>query len=113
MSFLQLLTWYPSVGAFSVFFMQTGFAIFVAGVVRAKNIGDVLLKSAIDTVISAICFYCIGYALALGVGSTPPNGFIGNGDFALSRLWSNPQDAQLWMWYWVFCATSVTIMVRS
>lgn len=38
--------------AFSVFFMQIGFAIFVAGVVRAKNMGDVLLKSAIDTVIS-------------------------------------------------------------
>jgi hypothetical protein len=100
-------------GAFMVFFMQTGFAIFIAGVVRAKNIGDVLLKSAIDTCISAICFYCIGYGLTFGVGSTGHNGFIGNGDFALSQLWDTPEEAQYWVWYWAFCATSVTIMVSQ
>ncbi len=41
---------------------------------RAKNISDVLLKSAVDTGITALCFYLIGYGLQMGVGDTPPNG---------------------------------------
>ena len=38
---------------------------------RPKNISSVLLKSAIDTVISAICFYLVGYAFEMGQGPNP------------------------------------------
>ncbi|GFH18703.1 ammonium transporter, partial [Haematococcus lacustris] len=72
-----------------------GLAMFVAGTVRAKNISAILMKSAIDTCITA---------------------FIGTQDFALAemtraapghRLW------HLWGWEWVFCATSATILAGA
>ena len=36
---------------------------------RAKNMSSILVKSLIDTFITAICYYCVGYALTIGKGS--------------------------------------------
>ena len=35
---------------------------------RAKNMSSILVKSLIDTFISAICYYCVGYAFTIGRG---------------------------------------------
>ena len=77
--------------------------MFVAGVVRAKNMASILVLSVIDTLISAIGYYLVGYAFTMGNGS-PTNGFIGNSDFALSNAAAIPYDNALFLWYWVFCA---------
>ncbi len=91
---------------------QIGFAMFVAGVVRAKSIASILMKSIIDTLISAISYYLVGYAFT--VGAVPmTNGFIGNSDFALSNGSNTPYDSALFLWYWTFCAASTTILVGS
>ncbi|GAX83671.1 hypothetical protein CEUSTIGMA_g11096.t1 [Chlamydomonas eustigma] len=91
---------------------QIGFAMFVAGVVRAKNIASILLKSIIDSLISAIGYYLVGYAFTMGNGN-PNGGFIGDTDFALSNSAVTPYDNSLFLWYWVFCAASTTILVGS
>ena len=41
------------------------------------------------------------------------SGFIGNSDFALSNSAATPYDNILYLWYWVFCAASTTILVGS
>ena len=110
---------------------------------------SILMKSAIDTCISAICYYLVGYAFTVGQ-SNPTNGeihgeqhgyscrqhiplylifsyllptfylllssaFIGNSDFALSAsaATQNSNDRELFVWTWVYCATSTTIMAGS
>ena len=40
---------------------------------RAKNISAILVKSVVDTAISAICYYLVGYAFTVGQG-IPVNG---------------------------------------
>eukprot|EP00798_Chlamydomonas_sp_ICE-L_P027340 gene27340-biopygen3185 len=97
-----------------VFIMQIGFAMFVAGVVRAKNMSSILMKSLMDTFITAVCFYLIGYSFVMG-DQEPTNGFIGYGDFALSGTARGGPDRhwQRWFWNWVYCAASTTIMAGA
>jgi hypothetical protein len=54
--------------SYQVFVMQAGFALFCAGVVRSKNVFNILLKNIVDAAIASITFYLIGYGLAYGVG---------------------------------------------
>ena len=42
-----------------------------------------------------------------------PAAFIGNSDFALSASAGSPTTNELFVWDWVFCATSTTIMAGS
>ncbi len=64
--------------------------------------------------VAAIGFYIIGYGFARGQHS-PTNHFIGNDDFSLDFTTRNaPQhDWHLWLWEWVFCAASATIMAGA
>ncbi|MEW5304700.1 MAG: hypothetical protein WDW36_007293 [Sanguina aurantia] len=103
---------------YQVFMMQIGFALYAAGVVRAKNLVAILIKSFTDTCIAALMFYIIGYGLQVGIRRNDPRpseGFIGQGDFALySTQTQNPQHPyELWMWQWSFCAVSTTILSGS
>lgn len=41
-----------------VFFMQTGFAMLCAGLVRAKNTKNILLKNVLDACAGALGFWC-------------------------------------------------------
>ncbi|KAL6751395.1 putative ammonium transporter [Haematococcus lacustris] len=110
-----LNTLFVLISAALVFMMQLGFAMFVAGTVRSKNISSILMKSFIDTCITAVGFYTVGYGFARG-HEGPSNGFIGDDDFALSRTTSQPSGEHrwdLWLWEWVFCAASATIMAGA
>lgn len=44
------------VGAALVFFMQAGFAIVEAGLTRAKNTGNILMKNLMDFCLGTIVF---------------------------------------------------------
>ena len=48
------VTW-TLVGAFLVFFMQAGFALCEAGLTRAKNTGNILMKNMMDFCIGTPC----------------------------------------------------------
>jgi Amt family ammonium transporter len=52
-----------------VFFMQAGFALLEAGFVRAKNATNILMENFIDTVMTGIGFWAIGFGLMFGAGN--------------------------------------------
>lgn len=58
---------------------------------------SVLLKSVVDTGISAIGYYLIGYAFTAGSGAHP-NGFIGDNNFALTNMDFEGANRERWAW---------------
>lgn len=59
---------------FLVFFMQVGFIALETGSGRAKNVRNILLKNLLDTMLTALCWWAVGYAFAYG---TSAGGVIG------------------------------------
>ena len=45
-----------------VYFMQAGFALCEAGLTRAKNTGNILMKNMMDFCIGTPCFWFIGFS---------------------------------------------------
>jgi len=43
--------------------MKLGFALLEVGSVRAKNISNIMLKNIVDTVIGAVVYFIVGFAL--------------------------------------------------
>ncbi len=62
-----------------VFFMQAGFGFLEAGFVRARNVGNILMENFIDTAITGISYWVIGFGIMFGAGSA----FIGTEFFLL------------------------------
>ena len=52
--------------AMLVFFMQAGFGMVEAGLVRSKNAGNVLMKNVLDFSFAALGYFIFGYALMYG-----------------------------------------------
>ncbi|KAN0034780.1 hypothetical protein ACTFIV_001312 [Dictyostelium citrinum] len=86
-----------------VFFMQAGFGMLEAGMVRAKNTKSILLKNLINTAICAISYYCVGHSFAYG--KVNPNSFVGFGNFFLMDY----THYAYWMIQWAYAATATTI----
>jgi Amt family ammonium transporter len=99
------------VAAFLVFFMQAGFALCEAGLTRAKNTGNILMKNMMDFAIGTPCYWLVGFGLMFGgagalVGRLDP--FItGSYDFGSLPLWVYV------IFQTVFCATAATIVSGS
>lgn len=66
---------------FLVFFMQTGFALLEAGLIRQKGVVNALLENFIDAGLTAIIFWAVGFGVAFGIDS---GGIIGTSNFFLS-----------------------------
>mmetsp|Transcript_15769 Transcript_15769/g.42380 ORF Transcript_15769/g.42380 Transcript_15769/m.42380 type:complete len:464 (-) Transcript_15769:387-1778(-) len=90
-----------------VFFMQTGFAMLCAGLVRAKNTKNILLKNVLDACAGALGFWSLGYAFAYGEADGG-NPFIGNTHFFMTN-WAG-QTYQGWLFQFAFAATAATIV---
>lgn len=67
------------VSAVLVIFMQAGFALVEAGLTRAKNVANIVMKNLMDFCGGVIAFFVVGYAIAFGTG----NGFFGYKGFFL------------------------------
>jgi Amt family ammonium transporter len=52
--------------AFLVFFMQAGFGMVEAGLIRTKNAGNVLMKNLMDFCFAALGYFIFGYAIMYG-----------------------------------------------
>lgn len=63
------------IAAFFVFFMQMGFACVEAGLTRAKNTCNIMMKNLMDFCIGSIAFWAIGFSLMFAPSVT---GFIGD-----------------------------------
>ncbi|MDD5940889.1 MAG: ammonium transporter [Lachnospiraceae bacterium] len=98
-----------------VYFMQAGFALCEAGLTRAKNTGNILMKNRMDFCIGTPCFWLIGFGIMFG--STAP--IFGKIDFFIRGDYTNtvvPQTMPLWcyvIFQTVFCATAATIVSGS
>ena len=99
------------IGAALVFFMQAGFAMCEAGMTRAKNTGNILMKNLMDFCIGTPAYWLVGFGLMfVGTGALI-GGFDplirGNYDFgALPTLCYV-------IFQTVFCATAATIVSGS
>ena len=96
-----------------VYFMQAGFALCEAGLTRAKNTGNILMKNMMDFCIGTPCFWFIGFSIMFHGGL---GGFIGIPDLFIRGTYTAensvvPQTMPLWCY--VFCATAATIVSGS
>lgn len=74
-------TWVLMTG-FLVFFMQTGFAILEAGLVRQTGVVNALLENFIDAGLTAVVFWAVGFGIAFG---TDAGGLVGTDNFFLDK----------------------------
>lgn len=95
-------------GAMLVFWMQPGFALVEAGLTRAKNTANILMKNFCDFMCGTVLFWIIGFSIMFGSGS----GLIGwDGFFAMSNFGNdNIPPAAFFIFQTMFCATTATIV---
>ena len=99
------------ISAVLVFFMQAGFALCEAGLTRAKNTGNILMKNMMDFCIGVPCFWLIGFGLMFAGSGSLIGGFDpmirGTYDFGTLPTWCYA------IFQTVFCATAATIVSGS
>jgi Amt family ammonium transporter len=100
------------VAAVLVFFMQAGFGMVEAGLVRTKNSANVLMKNVLDFCFAALGYYAFGYAIMYG-GS---GAFVGTEGWFLAGAKSPvdgvPLDA-FWLFQAVFAGAAATIVAGA
>ena len=100
-----------------IYFMQAGFALCEAGLTRAKNTGNILMKNMMDFCIGTPCYWLVGFGLMFG-GLDP---ILGHFDPMILGSYTAensvvPQTMPLWcyvIFQTVFCATAATIVSGS
>ena len=84
------VTW-TLVAAFLVFFMQAGFALCEAGLTRAKNTGNILMKNMMDFCIGTPCYWLVGFGIMFAGSGALIGGFDpfirGSYDFGTLPVW--------------------------
>ncbi len=104
------VTW-TLVAAILVFFMQAGFALCEAGLTRAKNTGNILMKNMMDFCIGVPCFWLIGFGIMFAGDGLFLRDFDplirGDYDFGTLPTWCYA------IFQTVFCATAATIVSGS
>lgn len=111
MNFSSVDVIWTLLGAALVYFMQAGFAMCEAGLTRAKNTGNILMKNMMDFCIGTPAFWLVGFGLMFGESGA----FIGKLDPLIRGSY---QFGSLPTWCFVifqtvFCATSATIVSGS
>ena len=99
------------VAAAMVYFMQAGFAMCEAGMTRAKNTGNILMKNMMDFCIGTPIYWLIGFGIMFGGSGALIGGFDplirGTYDFGTLPTWCYV------IFQTVFCATAATIVSGS
>ena len=99
------------IGVALVYFMQAGFAMCEAGLTRAKNCGNIIMKNMMDFCIGTPVYWLVGFGLMFGgsgalVGKLDPF-ILGTYDFGTLPKWCYV------IFQTVFCATAATIVSGS
>ncbi|GJP71887.1 hypothetical protein CLOP_g2681 [Closterium sp. NIES-67] len=100
--------WRITAGVF-VFLMQLGFSLLEAGTVRFKNTRNIMIKNVLDTCVSAIAFWLLGYGIGFGEGSKVFGWKYDDGSIA----YASGQNGVDWFFQFTFCATSATIIAGA
>jgi Amt family ammonium transporter len=95
-----------------VFFMQAGFALVEAGLTRAKNVGNIMMKNLMDCMAGVLAFFAIGYSI--GFGNEALGGWFSWSGFGVDGIDSAAGDG-LWtsttfFFQAAFAATAATIV---
>jgi Amt family ammonium transporter len=94
-----------------VILMQAGFALVEAGLTRAKNVSNIMMKNLMDFSGGVLVFFAFGYALAYGESGTS---FIGTNGFFLTGIedaYGSPGAlAVSFLFQVAFAATAATIV---
>jgi Amt family ammonium transporter len=93
-----------------VFFMQAGFGFLEAGLVRSKNVVNIMAENFMDTTMSTLAFVIAGFGLMFGTG----NAFFGTEYFflqGLPEIWPGLSIPSLAFFFFqfAFCAAAGTI----
>jgi Amt family ammonium transporter len=94
--------------AFLVFFMQAGFGMLEAGLIRAKNASNMLMKNMLDFCIASLGFFIFGYAIMFG-GSEALFGTTGWFLVGAESIEGIPLYA-FWFFQAAFCGAAATIV---
>jgi Amt family ammonium transporter len=92
--------------AFLIFFMQPGFALLESGQVRAKNVGNVLMKNVTDWTAGVLAYFLVGYGLSSVVGAVTA----GRPLDAPFAYFGAPEQWVTWLVGAVFAMTAATIV---
>ena len=108
-------TLWTCLAAFLVMFMQAGFALVEAGLTRAKNVCNIVMKNLMDFSVGSLLFWALGFGLMFGAS----NGFFGTNGFFFDpsaeggTLGTGNSESFSWaflIFQTVFCATAATIV---
>ncbi len=101
-------TFWVLIAAFLVFFMQAGFGMLEAGLIRAKNTCNILMKNFLDFCMASLGFFIFGYAIMYGVS----NGIFGASGWLLigAKSGANIPLYAFWLFQAVFCGAAATIV---
>lgn len=110
-------TW-TLIAAFLVFFMQAGFALLGAGLIRSKNTVNYLTKSFMDFCMASLAFWAFGFAFMFGgsklsAGLEAGNALIGFSGFFLAGDGYDVTTLLYWFFQIVFAATAATIVAGA
>ena len=112
MSFNALNTMWILLAAFMVFFMQAGFGMLEAGLVRTKNAANIIMKNLLDFCFAALGYFIFGYAIMYGGSGM----FVGTEGWfligAVSAVEGVPLEA-VWLFQAVFAGTAATIVAGA
>lgn len=103
-AFNGLDTLWVVLAAVLVFFMQAGFGLVEAGLVRAKNAGNILMKNLMDFALASLAFFAVGYAVMWGAG----NAFMGTEGWFLIGVASPAEGVPVYA-FWFFQAAFVGV----
>lgn len=111
MTYVSVDVMWTLLGAAMVFFMQAGFSLCEAGLTRAKNTGNILMKNLMDFCIGTPAFWLVGFGIMFGGSGALIGGFdpfiLGDYDFGSLPKWCYV------IFQTVFCATAATIVSGS
>ena len=93
-------------GAMLVFWMQPGFALVEAGMTRAKNTANILMKNFCDFMAGTILYWIFGFSIMYGAGCA----WFGWEGFFFTGTDSNIPAEATFIFQTVFCATTATIV---
>lgn len=99
-----------------VYFMQAGFAMAEAGLTRAKNTGNILMKNLMDFSIGTPAFWLLGFGVMFGASHGALNNVFGIIDPGITSSGYDFGSLPTWcyvIFQTVFCATAATIVSGS
>jgi Amt family ammonium transporter len=110
--FDALSTLWILLAAILVFFMQAGFSVLEAGLVRSKNAGNVLMKNLLDFCFAVLGYFVFGYAIMYGTEGL----LFGTRGWFLSGVESPVPGLPLevfWLFQAVFAGAAATIVAGA